>query len=236
MARFKGSPIVGAISGPIGGVEFAQGKTSANVKVRRRHARTQSFRQVLATHVTTVLMQHYDSASDLVKAAWSTFAKQYPRKNALGQTVNWTGKQAAVMYYTLLFDWFDRQDPGPWVMTAPPPYSAIAKLILSLTLSFTQGGPYTVTAVAPWGAVTRQMVHAARLGNGAKGGATNFRFIGSQTFNGNAIDWYSKFTSDFNCWDLRAGEVVKIQVRHMGYQSIGWPNYPWVAQTTVLAP
>lgn len=234
MARYRSSALVSALSGCVGSVEFAQGKTSGTVKGRRRNRRARSAAQINYSAVLMTMSYAWNTQTQAFKDSWSTFAAGHPRSNGLGQVVNWTGKQACTAYHMALYDWLDRTIPGVWGLMAPVPLTTIAPRITWLGASFTQGGPYNIDCIAWSGGMSREVLYAARRGNGSKGGCSNMRFIGAQTHvNNTTTNWYSFFTRAGTDWELQTGEVIEIKIHCMGYTALGWPNMPWRMLVTV---
>jgi len=234
MARYRSSALVSALSGCVGGVEFAQGKTSGTVKSRRRNNRSRSQAQLAASAALVTMSHAWDTQTQLFRDAWSTFAAVHPRSNGLGQIVGWTGKQACTQYHLSVYDWLDRTLPGWWYLALPPSLTATAPRITYLSAAFTQGGPYNIDCIAWSGGLSREVLYAARRGNGSRGGCSNMRFIGAQTHvNNTTTNWYSFFTRAGTDWELQTGEVVEIRIHCMGYTALGWPNMPWSALVTV---
>lgn len=225
---------MGAVSGCVGGVEFSQGKTSGTVKSRRRNRRTISPGQA---EMIAAVQSHngwYNSSTPELRLAWDTFAAANPRTNGLGQTVNWTGKQASLQYHGFIFDWLDRVLPPGITLQAPPLWTNHSPYFQSITTNFVAGGPYEVNAQCKTaGAYTRQILYAARTGTGSRGGATNMRFIGAKAFFGSPINWYTMFTRERTQWELQTGEHLRIRIRNLGFTGFTWPNYPWEWDVTV---
>jgi len=234
MARYRGSALVGAISGTVGGVEFALGKTSGTVKGRRRNRQTISPAQAEMLAAVQNHTAWYAASTPELRLAWDTFAAANPRTNGLGQTVNWTGRQASLKYHSFLFDWLDRVLPPAITLQQPPLWTNHSPYFQSLTVNFVAGGPYETNAQCKSaGVYSRQVLYAARTGNGSRGGATNMRFIGAKAFFNSPIDWYTMFTRARTNWELQSGEHIRIRIRNLGFTGFTWPNYPWEWDLTV---
>jgi hypothetical protein len=227
MARFRAGPLVAAVSGVIGGVEFAQGKTSATVKLRRRSARTPSPRQTLVIASVQSFNSFYDAATPALRQAWASFAAAYPITDRLGERRQWTGRQAALRFHQIMWDSFDRPSLEGSILQYPPPLGWITKLFTSVSIQFTAGGPYIVNAVAPLQSNTYTALYAARTWSGSKGGCSTMLFIGGRRAVSGPSDWYAYFTRPSVAWELIPGEHITILVRNMRLYPYYWPNYRW---------
>lgn len=91
MAIIRPGPLVGGISGTVGGLVFVAGKRSPTVRPRPAPSFKSSTTLQPARSRFAQLMNHWRGLTDDEKAAWATSAVQYPTTNALGVTSPTTG-------------------------------------------------------------------------------------------------------------------------------------------------
>ena len=138
MALYSTGPIVGSISGKLGGAVFASAHGQAIIRKAPKPRAKPSSRQLQLRAFSAYVRTQWAVLSDLEKDQWNTWAQSQTRTNRLGLTRTLTGRQA---YIALR-------------MSAPFRNYALVRYVIpgplldpleGISLSFAQGGPYNVT-------------------------------------------------------------------------------------------
>lgn len=144
MAIIRTGPIVGAISGSIGGVTFVVGSRAAVVRPRpTRRPRVSSFKRT-SDSLFANIRHSWADLTDLQQSGWNVLGPTLSRVNRLGQTSPLNGFEAFVRVNMEL-----RNEPGdlveeaPVVGVGPPPRAVSADL--------QEVGNFTVSASPPLG-------------------------------------------------------------------------------------
>ncbi len=139
MAIFSPGPIVGGISGKLGGVVFVNSKKQSVVRFRPGSPRVRSPRQQNALALFTQLQRSWEDLTDEQRQSWRSAASQTTIRNRLGHSSPPGAFQLFVRENARL-----RLGPGT-LMEIPPAHSRSnpARLV---SADFTAGGPYNVEA------------------------------------------------------------------------------------------
>jgi hypothetical protein len=235
MATFTASPLVGQVSGRIGGVEFLSGRSSGIIKAARRNRKTLSSPQTQAIAFASIFKHAWDSAPQNYRDAWVTFAASHPVKDRFQRLHSQSGLQACFTLHSQMWDAFNRIFYEAPHIFPPPALSDLTPPIRAITPNFVAGAGYWLYTYALHGSSSRQFLYAARRGGGARGGGTNMRFIGAVVWDGTPVDWMPFFHAAGLDWILQPGEQILIRVQTLGYiTTVNWPNLPWTAQIPVL--
>ena len=139
MAIFRTSPIIGAISGKLGGMVFVAGKGSPTVRPRpRRSARNSQF-QLQATADYVTISQSWKELTTLQKDAWRTSAISFPTKNRLGVSAPISGFQLFVKFHAELQN-------RNIISADPPPVQGTNGIPTSVSATFSAAGDLDVAA------------------------------------------------------------------------------------------
>lgn len=133
MAIIRTGPIVQGISGSLGGLIFATGRTTQTARTRPKHRSSTTDKALAARARVTTQMLAWRSISTTDKLAWRNAANQFQFTDSLGQRRNLTPFQLFVKMrsYTTTFG------PKPAIPFGPVTSSL---LTLSLTTSITTYG------------------------------------------------------------------------------------------------
>lgn len=143
MAIYRPGPLVGAISGAVGGAVFVNAKGSKVVRHRprarppRTPTRTQTLGDGNAQSYQASIAQLWQTLTDKQRQTWGVTALQFPETNRLGQTRPLSGFQFFVRENVL------RSWAGMGTIDEPP-VPAIISTIDGVTLTFENGGPYNI--------------------------------------------------------------------------------------------
>lgn len=88
MAIFRTGPIVASISGPIGGLIFSTGRSTATVRTRPKHRASTTPAALAARARVTTQMIQWGEQSPETKSAWANAALQFSFVDPLGQQRN----------------------------------------------------------------------------------------------------------------------------------------------------
>ena len=96
MAIYKAAPLIGGISGTLGGIAFANSKAGPIIRTRLRRTKTTNSR-TLEMRVKLQSLRHaWQNMTDNQRTAWRQSAANYPNKNRLGTTSRLSGFQLFV--------------------------------------------------------------------------------------------------------------------------------------------
>lgn len=225
MAIARTGTIVGAISGNLGGHTYANTKQGLVIKPRPLKITKQSptlsrnraiFKTVLALWAALTTQQRLE---------WRVFAQTQTRTNRLGVTSIPSAHNVFMTFnYTRLFHY-------GVAFTSPPAWTA-PTILLAPTLTFTQGGPYTVTATVfelPLG--TSVLVHGCRpMRNYPTHSFRTWSYIGrSQTEEFDIQTWWDQVLGP-----LVAGEFVTLRLYTAHF--LAFVNLQSQLSTEVQAP
>lgn len=139
MAIFKTGPIIGAISGNLGGASFVTSSKSNIVRQPRRITHNRSSRTLIQRTLFQGRARRWATFLQTTRTSWITAAQNYTYTDRLGTERNYTGFQL----------WMRFADDGifdPVSGNILPPVLVQGSPLEFLTLDFTLGGPYTFSA------------------------------------------------------------------------------------------
>ena len=159
MAIVKFGAVVGGISGRVGGVVFAGGRSGAVLKAAGRRVGGDTQRARLAQSVPDGVATAWNALTDQQRGAWRTAAASVTRTNRLGMGRQISGWQ---LYWSVCATRYGASPPAAFL----PPASLLEVRPAWLNASWWSGGPYVIFSYgAPWPttAVTRYVyVHRFR--------------------------------------------------------------------------
>lgn len=129
MAIIKASALVAAISGNLGGVNFAQGKGSPYARQRIRRVKPTSAKTAQVSSRMQFLRHKWQQLTEDQRTAWRRAAGNRPRRNRFGLTNRLSGAQLFISHN--IRGWYD---DGPFATTfdvAPPGLAATKPLTLT---------------------------------------------------------------------------------------------------------
>lgn len=235
MATFSPSPIIGSISGRIGGVEFAMSGQGNILRPTRRRARPPSPAQSQFTANIALFAQIWHEASPALRSAWTAYARSKTSINRFGQQVPLKAYKAAFSYHMYLFQWFNMVVPTPVLLQPPPSATPKPGSIVFLGASFDDTPSYVITSIINDAESYREFLWAGPARNTSWGSRFNWRFIGSQEKTDNAMDWTSFFTDPPINWVFQAGQILWIQLAHSRADYLTGLNLHWSKPIMVTA-
>lgn len=144
MGIFTTGPIVGGVSGNIGGINFANPRGSKVVRTARRSSPNQSEAHLLQQSRVARLARAWRSLSALDKDSWTTFANDTTKSNRLGVARSLSG------YQTYMQTNLNRLTIDEFVLDVPfitPDYIIPENLQFTSTIS--GGIVFTMDAIGP---------------------------------------------------------------------------------------
>lgn len=156
MAIFKTGPIIGAISGNLGGANFVASSKSNVIRQARRITNDRSRLTLLRRGIFQARARRWANFLPTTRTSWITAAKNFTYTDRLGTERNYTGFQLWMKFPNdAIFD--------PVSLDLLPPVLVQGSPLEFLTIDFTLGGPYNFSAqsitATPYTSVT---VDAAR--------------------------------------------------------------------------
>lgn len=127
--KFLNGPLTGAMSGSTGGSTFSRNKGGQYVRTRAIPTNPSTPRQLQTRGFLATLSQQWQSESQADQDAWTEFARQNPRTDALGQQFLLSGHQAFISLNARIL-----QDAGviiliPPVTPAPPAFRTLSSIV-----------------------------------------------------------------------------------------------------------
>jgi len=120
MAIFATGPIVGSISGNVGGVNFANPSGSKVARKARRPSRTRTARQLISQSYTTIIANAWNELTADEQTAWRVAAAQKPASNRLGVSRLLSGWQEYTRVARFNLDDGDPIPTLPAISPTPP--------------------------------------------------------------------------------------------------------------------
>jgi hypothetical protein len=175
MAIFKTGPIVGGISGSVGGVTFTNAKQGGNIRLRPIKTEKQSVYNQTARAAYARTIRAWRSLTDTQRTAWRTAATTLPTTNRLGQFRALSGFQLYCKIGLLQY-----QGNPPAGLMPPPTLAPIAPELTSV-YAFSNGVIGSTSSGAPWptSAITEHKALARFLGSTQTSGISTWRRLGS---------------------------------------------------------
>ena len=144
MAIFRAGPIVGAISGALGGVVFANSRAGIIVRTRGVRTGTESKSLSTAQGMLGRVVAGWNALTTAQRAAWNNKAATTPLPNRLGVARALTGFQ---FYSMFVMDIYLGVPPA----SLTPPAQSLLYAPSYVSANFLAGGPYILTSRGlPW--------------------------------------------------------------------------------------
>lgn len=212
MAIIRPGPLIGGISGSIGGTTFVTGKNGLVARIRPQRPKTTSKAQSLARARAYSQGQNWTSLTDDQKNAWNTAGLNNPRTNALGEKSPRSGFEFYL--HSVLTDRRDgsaqRILPLPFG-TSPPP------LNVSVDFSLTTG--FDIDADPPAGVVSADfLIFGWPFATVFESRAVpRFVFLESAKIVAFPLDLQASWTLLFGEMQLNQQFAVSISVNSLGF-------------------
>ncbi len=145
MAIFSTGPTVGAISGTVGGANFANTRGSKTVRRRRRSSPNKSAGHRIAQGRMQNFVAAWRGLTPDQRAAWDTYAAGRPRPNRIGVSRPISGYQEFLSYHLLKANFSDTVVPDPPVNFTPQnltPLSAESDLLSGIQVTHSDTTPF----------------------------------------------------------------------------------------------
>jgi hypothetical protein len=224
MAIIRLGPLVGGISGSIAGVNFAhtRGATIARSRPAKVNQRTE--KKLLRRSRYMLYRNQWLDLSPEQQTAWRTQARQVNLSNRLGQKIRLSGWQ----YY------MGAALSLPVELTAMPqlpPATIHAIPILTLTASFTQGGPMTIGTTIQGPGVFRSLrLYVSRpMSSLPRQHFANWKYAGFISTNVNSNNWNTNIEKYIGL--LLADEVIGLRMHRQVFAA--FLSTPLFISTTV---
>jgi hypothetical protein len=214
MATFLPSPIVGSISGPIGALEFAHGRSGNIIKSARRRRSFRTAAQYDHGRILQILGQMWHDASSAMRKSWTTYASTQTTTNRWAQQVTAKPYQTCINYHLYILQWLDMVIPDPLVLQPPPMSSPLPGRMTYMSANFWATPSYIVYSNLNSVLDHREFLWAGPSRNESWSGRTNWRFIGCQAKTQYDMDWTSYFSNARTNWAPQAGTWVWLKVAH----------------------
>lgn len=225
MAIYRPGPLVGAISGSVGTVVFANSRGVAIVHRRPNKKHSRSADQLRQTAIVQREHARFEAWTDNEKLQIQNAANQYPVTTRLGIKRILTARQfwvAAASLDCYSVNWL----LYPWVKYP------VGDPFTSITLAFAQGGPYTIT-LAPTTTLPFQ-VQGTAISRPFKdyelGFYKNWKWLHVSTHCNPTEDFQTPIEARVG--PLVTGEVVAIKAYRRSPLSMA-PGFPIIGITTV---
>lgn len=160
MAIFTPGPLIGAITGNIGGLNFVLARSGPVVRQRIRRTKSTDPRRAATQQGMQLVRKSWRNLTDSQRTAWRQAALSVPHTNRLTITSNLTGFALFVRYNTERLAL--TRDAGIPLFTDPPPSTRLIPWPL-VSFNVVSGGNKTLTIIARSRAgATRITYYAAR--------------------------------------------------------------------------
>ena len=226
MAIIRPSSIVGAISGSIGGTNFATGKNGPYVRSRVSRTKSLTPKQSFVRVRFQFLRHEWQGLTDAQRTAWRMAAANRPHINRLGLTSHLSGHALFIQHNQ--HGWPDTGTEAIDFDETPPTLAAAAPMTLQ-PFSVTGGGTKEMDFILPpLFATDRQSFYGARTSSSnPRRSWTEFKFLTRQ-------DTFPKpplVTIDFTTeWDERIGDPKSGEVCFAAWFTSGISQWPSVTQ------
>lgn len=144
MAIVRMGAVVGGISGRVGGVVFASGRSGAVVKTAARRVGGDTVRARSVQSVPSAVAGAWAALTDAQRAAWRTAAASVTRTNRLGLGRQLSGWQ---LYWSVVATRYGSSPPAAFL----PPANLLEVRPAWLNASWWSGGPFVIYSFGdPW--------------------------------------------------------------------------------------
>lgn len=225
MAIAKTGPIIGALSGNLAGVNYANSRFGLTLRKPRRPPPPPTTTQLVVTAAMQLCRQWWRDITEDQRAAWRSFASNTLLRNRLGLQRNLTGQQTFIRWnfqsagfgLPMLDD-----PPAPWPFAWPRDFILIVtagvSAIVAPTPAFIPGGrPFIVRAARP--VTTHPVNHFSRWA---------IITIATTVFGG-TFDCLPDIEARFGT--IQAGERLGVQIRAL---DPAFPNFGWLQHATTV--
>lgn len=173
MAKMKPGPLVGSVSGSIGGQVFSHNRYGPYIRTRSIPVTVESVAALAAKARLTECSQAYASLTDAQRNAWKNWAQANPVVDALGEKQELDGHAAYVQINTRMLI------AGVAKLSTPPTSAAPAPLAtLAATFDIGAGSTELTFTATPLGATKSLWLVGAQVSNPAINYVKNLqRFI-----------------------------------------------------------
>lgn len=141
MAVFRIGHVIGAISGNLGAMNFAQGRQGLYVRKRATKCDRQTERQLQQRVLHQSVKSTWRNLTDKEKETWKAAAKTWHRTNRLGMTTIMSGSQLHAQLNVMAYRW----GFGPFNL---PPNMQVLPRLNDVNFEVTLPNTYTVSG---WG-------------------------------------------------------------------------------------
>lgn len=236
MAIARTSSLVGAISGSVDSITFANTRQGLLIKHRPRKVNQRTYHQTISRAAFSLCVRDWNDLIPVVRAQWTVLAQNTPITNRLGQTSHPSPWQLWIAKNLHAAFWVGRTYATPQIVTVP-------YFIGEITVAFTEGGPFNITFDDCEPAVGYFVATCART----FGGYSTFTpanrkdiyivqdsppYLPVRTFfaRGNPSDIHDAFVACLG--EPVAGEFIHVSVHQLTYVGM-WPSNSVAAQTVV---
>lgn len=206
MALVRTSSIVGAISGNLQSVNFTQSKSGTVVRSRLRRVNRRTKRQTKIRRNLTALRNRWRGLTEEQRITWNVLTATLSEPNRVGLVRPLTGWQLYMKQNLVnLSTGLNFEDDAPLPIQAQPP--------VTISGSFTAGGPYTITFT--YADTTLAIVGHFFLDTVPTNAIR--RFYGNWRLGGSVLDLvpsanvFTEWTTNSGWPELQSGEVVGIK-------------------------
>ena len=224
MAISREGPIVGQISGKIGGVVFNAGRRAGVISTPPTPTPSYSLDLDRRRHALVRAQTYWRDTSDLNRRNWTTFAQKMPWTNRLNIRRPLSGYHA-YLAYTLRLDPFQAQQFG---LVDPPSVITTATPIIS-SVAFDHDGACTITTQTPPDSPVFEYLFIRTLRQyGQRTSPGQTRFVIWKSRSGTSLNWASDIATAGITF--QAGEVLGLKI--FWVKSGTWPSQNQTAITT----
>lgn len=234
MAKINFGPVVNDARGKTAGIVYSKNGSSAYVRTKVTGVNPRTPAQIAVRATFGTLSQDWSNtltASN--RAAWTSFAKLYPRVNIFGNTLTLNGLNTYVSLNAVILQ------AGGTIITTPPSSPATTPIPLDPTSLIANAGGahlnFQQTAAAPTSGTLFYVYATTGLAPGRSASPSLFRFIGTKpaatTSFPATIELYSDWVAVFG--DMNPGLKISILVSTVdptiGVPTVGVPMEAIVA-------
>jgi len=225
MAIAKTGSIVGALSGNLGGANFANSRFGLTVRKQKPQPAPPTSSQRVITRAYQLARSWWPALTEDQRTAWRTFASNTLLRNRLGTQRNLTGQQLFIRYnfQAAIFGTAIITDPpAPWPFDWPTGFVAtvtagVSAIIAPTPAHIPGGDPFIVAAARPL--TTHPVNHFARW-------AVIGFFV---TPFGGLIDCLPDLEARFGT--IQPTERIGLRIR---YVDVGSPKFGWIQRATTV--
>lgn len=229
MALFTPGPLIGGISGNLGGVNFAHGRHGSYIRTALKRTNKHSTLQYERRRAVQVAAQWWPTLAENDRGAWRHAASGMTHRNRLGQARRMSGYQ---LFCEVLMNhwpgWFVPEEiVGIILGRSPPP--------IFLSATFREAGPWNVTLQPlPIGLAILVKYYLARpVKSHPLRCYHNWFFRTTRTGAHNVRIYHPLADPDTRIDNTKAGEVIGLRMRMLHVLEEGFLMYSEPITTTV---